>query len=206
MRGLSMAAARFFAAARALAARRGPALGWTPERQGGRSMSDMPGEPERLGPLRRVRLPDDVGGGLWLSAMPGRFEPLAAWTEAAFSAGIRHVAVLTGEDETRARSPAYSAALEAGLLPFTIHRHAIGDYSTPSDRKAFAALVQALAARLRAGEGVAVHCAAGIGRTGMTAQRLLIALGLDPDEAGQRVRAAGSSAETASQRRFGAEP
>lgn len=162
------------------------------------------GEPERLGSLRRVRLPDEVGGGLWLSAMPGRFEPLSNWIAAARTAGVAHVAALTGADETHACSPAYAAALEGGTLPFAVHRHPIGDFATPSDRRAFAAMVQTLADRLREGDGVAVHCAAGIGRTGMTAQRILIALGLAPDEAGRRVREAGSAPETASQRLFGA--
>ena len=48
--------------------------------------------------------------------------------------------------------------------------------------------------------GVALHCRAGLGRSGTVAARLLIELGLDPAEASARVRAARPGAiETAAQ-------
>lgn len=44
--------------------------------------------------------------------------------------------------------------------------------------------------RLIAGEGVVIHCLAGLGRTGTIAARLLIEFGVDPPEAIRLVRAA----------------
>ena len=47
-----------------------------------------------------------------------------------------------------------------------------------------------LAERLRAGESFVLHCWAGLGRTGTIAARLLVEMGLDPEEAIERVRRA----------------
>jgi len=66
----------------------------------------------------------------------------------------------------------------------------------------FRAALAALAARLRAGAVVLVHCQAGIGRTGTTAACLLRELGLDTEAALGRVRAAGSGPENELQERF----
>lgn len=174
------------------------------QREGGRVMAQADeGVSERIGPLRRVALPGSVPGALWLSAMPGRSEPLEAWTAAARVAGVAHLVVLTGQAETQARSPAYAAALAAEALPLAVHRHPIGDFATPDDPAGFAALVARMAGLIGAGEAVAVHCAAGIGRTGMTAQRILVALGLPSGEAADRVAAAGSAPETAAQQSVG---
>ena len=52
----------------------------------------------------------------------------------------------------------------------------------------FAALVDEIAAELAAGRGVAVHCRAGIGRSGMVALRLMIEAGEAPDDALARLR------------------
>jgi protein-tyrosine phosphatase len=78
----------------------------------------------------------------------------------------------------------------------------VQDYGVPGDAAAFADFVAGLAALLRAGEGVAIHCAGGVGRTGLTALCLLTALGLDADAARARVEAAGSHPETDAQAAF----
>lgn len=69
---------------------------------------------------------------------------------------------------------------------------------------AFAALALDLAARLRAGAGVAAHCRAGIGRSGMAVCCILAALGLSAEEARARVsRARGVAVpDTAEQAAF----
>jgi protein-tyrosine phosphatase len=41
---------------------------------------------------------------------------------------------------------------------------------------------------LRIGERVAIHCYAGLGRTGMIAARILVELGVDPERAIRQVR------------------
>lgn len=69
---------------------------------------------------------------------------------------------------------------------------------------AFAALALDLAARLRAGAGVAAHCRAGIGRSGMAVCCILAAFGLSAEEARARVsRARGVAVpDTAEQAAF----
>ena len=44
--------------------------------------------------------------------------------------------------------------------------------------------------RLMSGEAIVIHCLGGLGRTGTIAGRLLVELGLDPDTAIRRIRAA----------------
>jgi atypical dual specificity phosphatase len=51
------------------------------------------------------------------------------------------------------------------------------------------ALVEALQARVRAGERVGIHCTAGLGRTGTMLATWFVARGLDPAQAIDRVRA-----------------
>jgi protein-tyrosine phosphatase len=62
--------------------------------------------------------------------------------------------------------------------------------------------VDELAARLRAGETLVVHCAAGKGRTGTTAACVLMALGAGLDAALRQIAAArpGAGPEVGSQR------
>ncbi len=50
-------------------------------------------------------------------------------------------------------------------------------------------LIDDLVARLRGGDGLVVHCAAGIGRAGTTAVAILIRLGETPENALRHVRA-----------------
>ena len=53
---------------------------------------------------------------------------------------------------------------------------------------------------LRGGEDVLVHCKGGLGRAGMIAARLLVELGMDPEQAIRDVRRARKGAiETSSQ-------
>jgi protein-tyrosine phosphatase len=53
-----------------------------------------------------------------------------------------------------------------------------------------------VASGLRQGDWIAVHCAAGIGRTGLFAALVLMALGVRMDRARETVREGGSFAET----------
>lgn len=133
--------------------------------------------------------------------MPGRHEPFAAARAAIANAHVKRVVCLTPEDELRAHSPEYAAAIAEG--PSWDHvAHPIPDFGVPDDREKFAAMVVAIADALRRGENVLVHCAAGIGRTGTTAAAVLCELGLSLPEAVRRVSAAGSSAESDFQREF----
>lgn len=59
----------------------------------------------------------------------------------------------------------------------------IVDHSVPPLEKKTFDFIDELAGEVRAGEGVAVHCMAGIGRSGLICAAVLIALGLTPVEA-----------------------
>ncbi|MEJ1161520.1 protein-tyrosine phosphatase family protein [Prosthecomicrobium sp. N25] len=78
----------------------------------------------------------------------------------------------------------------------------VPDFSVPADFEASAALVAALADQIAGGDTVAVHCRAGIGRSGMVTSAILCALGAAPEEAMAAVSAARGCAvpETDAQR------
>ena len=82
----------------------------------------------------------------------------------------------------------------------------IVDFGLP-DRDAFAALIQRIAGMLRAGRNVAVHCRAGIGRSGMVTAATLIALGYEASKAVESVSASRGTSipDTVEQGRFIAE-
>jgi len=154
--------------------------------------------------LRRVALPPDCPGALWLSAMPGRCGSLDDVRAALAANAIGHIGCLTSPAEIAAKSPAYAAARASGTIPTRLHDFPIADFATPEDIAAFFQWVTAMASLLRAGERLVVHCAAGIGRTGTAACCILMALGLPAPAANAAVRAAGSGPETAAQRALAA--
>ncbi len=93
-----------------------------------------------------------------------------------------------------------AAVAEAGLV---LLRHPIPDHGVPTSVPNFVATIAGLNDRLRAGESILVHCAAGIGRTGLAAACSLVALGAGFDEAVAMVRATHAfRIETAGQLRF----
>jgi protein-tyrosine phosphatase len=59
----------------------------------------------------------------------------------------------------------------------------IAPFSTPASPEALRSLVDHILAVARAGHAVAIHCWAGLGRTGMVAACCLVSLGFRPDEA-----------------------
>jgi protein-tyrosine phosphatase len=73
------------------------------------------------------------------------------------------------------------------------------NFGLPEDAAAFRTGIRQVTEALRDGDAVMLHCAAGLGRTGTTAACVLKALGLDTDDALQRVRDAGSNPQSAKQ-------
>ena len=149
--------------------------------------------------LRRVHLPPEVPGQLWLGSMPGRFEAWSAFETQAERNRLRLVVCLTPRSELAELSPDYHAAVVAGRVNFRWQQVAMRNFGLPEDPAAFRRDVAAIAAALNAGDAVMLHCAAGIGRTGTAAACVLKALGLESGEALQRVRDAGSNPQNAEQ-------
>lgn len=149
--------------------------------------------------LRPLRLPEDVPGQVLLGAMPGRFEPWAAFRKQADSAGLGTIVCLAPRPELAELSPEYHAALARGGLPFRWMHVPMRNFGLPEDPAAFRRDIAAIAQSVRGGEVVLLHCAAGLGRTGTAAACLLKALGVDAGEALQRVREAGSNPQNAEQ-------
>jgi protein-tyrosine phosphatase len=149
--------------------------------------------------LRELDLPEGAAGRLWLSAMPGRARPWPEDLSEIRAKGIACVVRLTSDRETGDKSPSYLDAIRHGLLPWEELHLPMPDYGVPADWGRFVEVLGAVKARLAAGKGVLVHCAAGIGRTGTMASAILISLGVDPLEASRRVGRAGSYAEDEAQ-------
>lgn len=149
--------------------------------------------------LRPVLLPTSVRGALWLSSMPGRFEPWPHFLAEAAQARLDLVACLTPRDEVASLSPEYDAALVQDALPFEWMNLPMRNFGLPDDPAGFRQGIEQLAARVQAGYGVMLHCAAGMGRTGSAAACVLKRLGLPAEQALQRVRDAGSNPQNADQ-------
>lgn len=150
-------------------------------------------------PFRPVALPPPIPGKLWLASMPGRFEVWSAFEAEARRARLALVVCLTPRDEVAELSPAYHAAVTEGVLPFHWMPLPMRNFGLPEEPGSFRRQVEKIAQALRQGDAVMLHCAAGIGRTGSTAACVLKALGVDTEEALQRVRDAGSNPQNAQQ-------
>ncbi|MEL6374307.1 MAG: protein-tyrosine phosphatase family protein [Pseudomonadota bacterium] len=118
-----------------------------------------------------------------LSVMPAPRSPaLDGWARALAQVGVTDVACLLDTADRNAfglgREPEHLAAHGVRF-----HAYGIDDFGLPTDDATFASLIRALAQRLHAGGHVAVHCLAGIGRSGMTAGCTMKTVGFTADEA-----------------------
>jgi protein-tyrosine phosphatase len=98
--------------------------------------------------------------------------------------------------------PDYVARVAAHDLE--LKRFPIRDACIPENEGALRSLVGRLAAGVRAGRRLVVHCRGGLGRAGTVAGCVLVALGVPPDEALVRLRVRDPSKcpETKEQRDF----
>lgn len=152
--------------------------------------------------LRKVKLPAPVGGQLFLSALPGRFEPLARTQQNIAELGIDRVVCLVPLKEIEHKSPDYARAICSGSMLIPWEYFPIQDFGVSPAREAFLALARSLADRLENGEKILIHCSGGVGRSGTLAVSVLLASGLSLKEAQAIVREAGSQPETEAQQQL----
>ena len=150
--------------------------------------------------LRPLPLPDDISGKLWLSSMPGRFEPLEDFLGWCRTSVVNEVVCLVGNTELLLRSPSYAKALQANQLPFSVTQFPVPDRGVPKDATGLVELAREIAERLRSGGRIVVHCAAGVGRTGLFSTIVLMATGMPLQLALLSVKEARSGPETEEQR------
>ncbi|MCW1912999.1 hypothetical protein OJ996_05420 [Luteolibacter sp. GHJ8] len=113
------------------------------------------------------------------------------------------VLCLAGEAERKRKAPDYREFLEAAKLGERWLEFPIRDRSVPRDLQAFLGLLDRLIGLLhRPTTVLAIHCAAGVGRTGTVAASLLVRIGLPHDEGLTLIEEAGSEPETARQFAF----
>ncbi|HUR89017.1 MAG TPA: tyrosine-protein phosphatase [Ramlibacter sp.] len=152
--------------------------------------------------IRPVKLPDDARGSLWLSAMPGRFGSMHEFERHAKATGLALVVCLTPRDEVEELSPDYARSILRGDAAYEWMDLPVPNFGVPPDPNSFREAIERIAGRIRGGDAVLMHCAAGMGRTGSAAACVLKALGLSTGEALDCVRAAGSNPQNADQSGF----
>lgn len=155
-------------------------------------------------PFRQVALPIRFHGRLYLTNMPGYGRPAefhaGFWKQLTEGDTEGWVVCLTGEDERKRKAPDYSRFLESANLGERWLNFPITDRSIPDDLPAFLMLLDQLIGLLHRPKSVmAIHCAAGVGRTGTVAASLLVRAGLDLKDALALIEEAGSEPETVRQ-------
>ena len=124
------------------------------------------------------KLETNTKGTLYLHSMPGRREELSDFIDQAEKRAIEQIICLTAEEEIAEKSPHYGEACKTGSFPVPRKTFPVPDFGVPADTAAFYQLVDECAGKLKDGKNILVHCAGGIGRTGMFAGTELMALGL----------------------------
>jgi protein-tyrosine phosphatase len=138
------------------------------------------------GGIDEVPLPAGTPGRLWLC---GKYV-VGPDPEAALAAvGATTIVCLVERQEIADRYPDYAAWLEC-QPPSRAVVFPIPDlHMPPADDPSVAEFLDDLVARVIAGDGLIVHCAAGIGRSGTTAVAMLLRLGVALPAALTHVRA-----------------
>lgn len=149
---------------------------------------------------------------LYLGPMPGRRQlgkpegDFGLFTEQMTEYGITNVVCLATKEQIRAESPRYEdwRNKHGGMRHIELIDIPIPDLGIPDVfvRMRFWSKAAEIAERSQEGEGFFIHCAAGVGRTGMFAVAILLKMGYEFEAALSEVRSVGSSPENELQLRF----
>ena len=149
-----------------------------------------------------VRIPLEVKGRLFVSPMPfGPYDPGNALLKIYKKQKIQFVVMLVTDVELarKAKKNVIKIYEENSIEPI---RFPIADYTSPELHE-FSKVVDQVVGYLKAGANVAVHCNAGVGRTGvMTGSIVRDLLGLDAEEARNYIRQYMQTNMTDEQRRL----
>jgi protein-tyrosine phosphatase len=146
-------------------------------------------------PFRNLPLPKGIKGNLYLHSMLGYKTPYADDVTELKAKSISTVIRLTSDEETKEKSTEYWNSIRKKAIRWEELHFPIRDYGIPDNLVAFGTLIETIAKRLSEGQGMLLHCAAGIGRTGTVACAILIQLGVKIEDAVRMVGEAGSYAE-----------
>lgn len=135
------------------------------------------------GGIHEIPLPVTVPGRLWLC---GKHAIAPDPERLIGEVGADAVVCLTAEHELAGHYPRYVAWLRAQPVERVLW-YPIPDLHAPTLVE-FAPTLADIVARLVAGRGAIVHCAAGIGRAGTVASCVLVSLGVGLDDALGQVR------------------
>lgn len=152
--------------------------------------------------FRSVLLPHSVSGSLYLHSMPGRYESLNRFREDLAGHTVDRVIGLVARDEIERKSPELAQALKDNQINWDYSLFPIVDFGAPQNTNAFLQLAQEIAADLTAEKHILIHCAGGVGRTGMLAICVLLYLGIPLQQARSLVEDAGSCPEMPKQRQL----
>ncbi len=135
------------------------------------------------GGIHEIPLPSSATGRLWLCGK----HAIAPDPDGLMArVGADSVVCLNQEHELAERYPDYVAWLRTQPTQRSIW-YPIADLHAPALDE-FAPVLTDIVARVAAGRGLIVHCAAGIGRSGTTAVAVLVSLAVPLDEAIDHVR------------------
>lgn len=124
-------------------------------------------------------IPTPGPGRLAIMPHPRGDEWLADELRSLNEQGVTLIVSLQEEDEAEDLGLKDEARL-CGELGLRFRRFPIQDHSIPPLTQVTFDFVEELAREVRAGEAVAVHCMAGVGRSGLICISVLIALGMEP--------------------------
>ena len=154
-------------------------------RRGGGGEPSVAHEPPVGQPLPVIHQVLPLAGRLWGAGRPGYPDepPSAPAMEAGVHGwrelGVERVVSLIQDWELPSRAPGLFEAL--GARKIAVARLPIRDFGVPTDTTVFARLLADIRQRLATGDGVLIHCNAGLGRTAVVLAALLRIHGFDGD-------------------------